>query len=279
VTQQALVEAQVVNNGHSAGSWDLYAPHRRRLTELVAASARGRDLVVLGAGNGNDLNLPTLARRFQEIHLADLDPAALGRAVRRQDAATRARLVVHGGRDLSGLLACLPEWRVRAPDVEALARETLAAGARVAAGFGRRFDVVVSDCLISQVAWTCYRALGDGPLLMSVLDVALAAHLRALVALARPGGRCLLVTDVVSSDTHAVERLASSAGGEALLASLEAERALFSGTSPSAARFILSEDPTLAAQVEGVSLLEPWAWPVSRSRAVLVYALAFTRRS
>jgi hypothetical protein len=278
-TAGTLVELQVRNNDRTAGLWDLYAGHRSRLTGLVAGEAPSGRVLVLGAGNANDLDLGVLARGFDELHLADLDAAALRRAVRRQDAATRARLVVHPGRDLSGLLDRLPSWHERAPDVETLARAAPLAGGRVAAQLRGPYDVVVSDCFLSQVAWTCFRALGDVPLLMDVLDVALAAHLRALVALARPGGRCLLVTDVVSSESQPLERLLSELDGEALLARLEARRELFSGTSPALARLMLLQDPALARNVEDVKLAAPWLWRVSRSRTVLVYALAFTRRA
>jgi hypothetical protein len=276
---RALVDLHVRNNDGSAGLWDLYAEHRARLTRLVAGgTSSGGQLLVLGAGNANDLELPTLARRFDEVHLADLDGAALRRAVRRQDDATRERVVVHPGRDLSGLLGWLPSWGVRAPDVATLARAAALAGAHVAAQVPGPFDVVVSDCLLSQVAWTCFHALGDGQLLMNVLDVALAAQLRALVALTRPGGRCVLATDVVSSETQPIDRLLAALDGEALLALFERRRALFSGTSPALARLMLAQDPALARQVEDVSLAAPWLWRVSRQRTVLVYGLTFKRR-
>jgi hypothetical protein len=278
-TARMLVDLHVRNNDRSAGLWDLYGEHRRRLTELVAAQGPARRLAVLGAGNANDLDLSALGGRFEELHLADLDAAALARAARRQEDATGARLVFHPARELSGLLDRLPAWRERAPDIEALARAAPSAAARVAAQLPGPFDVVVSDCLLSQIAWTCFRALGDGPLLMDVLDVALAAHLRALVALTRPGGRCLLVTDVVSSETLPLDQLHPELDGEAFLRRLEARRELFSGTSPALARLMLAHDPDLAREVEDVSLGAPWLWRVSQRRTVLVYALAFARRA
>ncbi len=275
-----LVELQVRNNDRSAGLWDLYGEHRERLKRLVASvRGTGGRLLVLGAGNANDLDLTTLARSFAEVHLADLDAAALGRAVRRQDATTRARLVAHPGRDLSGLLDTLPFWNARPPDAGVLARAAPLAGARVAAQLPGPFDVVVSDCYLSQVAWTCFRALGDGRLLMDVLAVSMAAHLRALVALTRPGGRALLVTDVVSSETLPLEPARFPLHGEALLRDLEQRRALFSGTSPAVARLMLTEDPAFAREVEDVTLHAPWLWRVSRRRTLLVYALGFKRRS
>jgi hypothetical protein len=277
--ERPLVDLHVRNNDGSAGLWDLYAGHRAHLTDLVAARGPAGRLAVLGAGNANDLDLAVLVRRFEEVHLADLDAFALRRASRRQTEATRARLVLHAERDLGGLLSRLPAWRERAPDAEALARVAPAAGARVALQLPGPFDVVVSDCMLSQMAWTCFQALGDGLLLMNVLDVALAAHLRALIALTRPGGRCLLVTDVVSSDTLPLERLFTRLDGGALLRWLDEQRALFSGTSPVLARTMLEQDPALARQVEDVSLTAPWLWRVAERRTVLVYGLAFSRRS
>ena len=278
MTGRALIDLHVQNNARSAPLWDLYASHRLKLTELVAAHGPRQSLAVLGAGNANDLDLATLAARFREVHLADLDPSALVRALRRQPMATRRRLVAHPGRDLSGLVRRLPFWRQRSPDAEELARAAPAAAAHVAAQLPGPFDVVVSDCLLSQIAWTCFRALGDGPLLHAVLDVALAAHLRTLVALTRPGGRCLLVTDVVSSDSLPLESLLPRADGAALLRTLDRDSALFTGTSPALAHLMLTQDADLAREVEDVSVIAPWLWNVSVDRQVLVYALAFGRR-
>jgi hypothetical protein len=291
-TRQALVDVHVRNNDRSAGLWDLYSDHRQRLTEVILDGDPRGSLGVLGAGNANDLDLTTLTDTFQEVHLADLDGAALLRAVRRQTVATRRRLVLHPARDLSGLLERLPFWRAQAPDAEALARVVPAAAARVVAQLPEAFDVVVSDCFLSQLAWTCYQALGDGALLRDVLAVAMAAHLRALVALARPGGRCLLVTDVASFGSASRDSASRDSASrdsasrerslgrdrEAFLRELEARGELFSGTSPALARLMLTQDPQLARDVEDATVMAPWSWRISQRRTVLVYAIAFRRR-
>jgi hypothetical protein len=277
-TTRALADIHVDNNSRSAGSWDLYAEHRQKLTELVAAHGPRRRVAILGAGNCNDLDLAALAKSFEEIHLADLDPAALARALRRQTTPTRRRLFTHAGRDLSGLVSRLPFWRRRAPDLETLARAAPTAAAHVVAQLPGPFDVVVSDCFLSQIAWTCFRALGEGALLTAVLDVAVAAHLRTLVALTRPGGRCLLVTDVVSSESQPLERLLPRADPGAVLRDLDRRSELFTGTSPSLAHVMLTADPDLVREVEDVSVIAPWLWDVTPRRKLLVCALAFGRR-
>jgi hypothetical protein len=283
-TVRGLAEIHVGNNTRTASHWALYAGHRARLQQLLVAHGGQRRLAILGAGNGNDLDLEALAGQFGELHLADLDGAALDRSARRLTAATRKRVRLHRGRDLSGLLPVLPAWRERAPTAIELAGAAPFAAALVASRLPGPFDVVVSDCLLSQISWTCFQALAGGPLLSSVLCVALAAHLRALVSLAKPGGRCLLVTDAVSSDTVPLDDVAAdegAAGGErgALLRRLDSEGRLFSGTSPALALSLLGHDPYLSREVVDAFVVEPWVWRLSPQRSVLVYALSFRRRS
>src|SRR2546421_10169450 len=111
----ADVSARVVAWQHDANraharNWDLYAGHRDRTARLLQAVQRGPGLCVLGAGNCDDLDLPLLARAFGEVHLVDLDGDALERGCARVTGPARQRLVLHGGVDLSGLLADLPGW-------------------------------------------------------------------------------------------------------------------------------------------------------------------------
>src|SRR5688500_14417857 len=103
-------------NRRSRDDWELYRQHRERLTttiDQVAAEldvGAGSRLCLLGAGNCNDVDLVTLAARFQSIHLVDIDGAALDRARARQPAEVRGRLVLHPGVDLTGLLGALDRW-------------------------------------------------------------------------------------------------------------------------------------------------------------------------
>jgi hypothetical protein len=276
---RGLVEIHTGSNLKTAGHWDLYASHRAHLTDLITAHGPRPRLGVLGAGNANDLDLDRLTAAFQAIHLADLDASALARAAHRQSPETRRQLALHPERDLSGLLDHLPAWRENPPDAAELARTAPRAAARITAALPGLFDVVVSDCVLSQISWTCFKAVGAGPSLTPILETALAAHLRALIALTRPGGRCLLVSDVISSDTFPLDPLFPLLDAGALLRHLDRAGRLFSGTSPGLARATLYNDPKLADAVEDVSVVEPWLWRLSPTRTVLVYALAFRRRA
>jgi hypothetical protein len=245
------------------------------VTSIVASRAGG-SLCVLGAGNANALDLGRLAERFDAVHLADVDAAALARALERQSPGTRAKLVQHAHVDLSGLLRVLPAWRTRAPGPVELASLGESAPAAVAASLPGPFDVVLSDCLLTQIYWTCFRALGTGATLNEVISTALTIHLRTLAALTRAGGTALLMTDVVTSETVPLVQRFASEGPLDLLRALEAEGALFSGTGPTLIADAF-ERAGLAAAFALPEPLEPWIWRVGRSRTALVYALALVR--
>src|SRR5262245_46170533 len=94
----AALAQQVDSNESATGHETFFAEHRARVTREIAerapASAGGR-LCLLGAGNANDVDLDALAAHFAEIHLVDLDPDAVARAIARVPPPQRGRLVPH----------------------------------------------------------------------------------------------------------------------------------------------------------------------------------------
>ena len=127
-----------------------FPAHRQRLMELVGDGGAEQRLLVLGVGNASDLDLPLLTERFGEVHLVDVDGAALQRAKSRQPAAVQACLVLHADVDLSGLLEHLDDWGDAFPEPQLLGATAVAAARRLVADLGR-FDVVLSTCLLSQL--------------------------------------------------------------------------------------------------------------------------------
>jgi hypothetical protein len=100
-------------NRHAPDASDWYTSHRRRLMdELPRVSG---DLCVLGAGNCADVDFEHLAKRFDQIHLVDIDEDAITRSRDRQPKALRERIVLHGDRDLSGILQHLDDWAEHFP--------------------------------------------------------------------------------------------------------------------------------------------------------------------
>lgn len=274
----AVAQIAAVNR---VDAWDAFAGHRARLTRIVTAAQRGEGLCVLGAGQGLDLDLPALVRAFDEVHLVDIDGDALTRARDRAPERVRARLVLHAGIDLSGCLDRIDEWGDRFPN---LALRTAAAReipARIADAIGRRFDVAMSACVLSQLGLPLQETLVLAPsdwdlLLATVAEI----HLATMAALLRPGGTGVLATEVVSS-----------AKAPALFAGIdtdapeEAGRAI--ATRAEAAGIVPRPDPaallaTLAGPLGGVverarRLDSRWLWRTGAVDA-LVEAILFARR-
>jgi hypothetical protein len=273
-----LVDRQTRNNRETEDLWDLYEEHRLRVNSLIEAHTPADRLVVLGAGNANSFDLASLRTRFSALHLADLDPTALAHGVEKQLAADRNKLELYAPIDLSGVLARLPAWARTPPDIDELRALPGAVSAHLASALHGPFDVVVSEGLLSQILFTCFKALGEGPPLMRVLPWVVLAHLRALVALARPGGSCLLVTDTASSEGLPPQELLPQSDGRALLDDLDRQGKLFTGTSPALLTKALRQDG-LAGRVESVRFAPPWHWKFLRERSALVYALAFRTRA
>ncbi len=272
-------KAEQKGNREGRELWDRYASHRRHVTDTIVAAASTPDdkVCLLGAGNGNDLDLETIAARFAEVHLCDIDPAALARAVGRQSPAARARLRSHSPVDLSGLYRLLDEPPGRRPEGESL----LAAGTKaVTRSLPVGFDLVASCCVLSQMAWALRNLAGIEPgLLPSFEQTLVTIHLRAMLSLLRPGGVALLIADLVSSETYPLDELAPDEDLAALVARLSEARAAFTVSNPGFLRQLLRRDPVLIAEAEPPQMGEPWLWTGSKGLTYLVFPLMMRRRA
>ena len=105
-------------NADSRGQWGTFESHRRRVSTLLGAGTTGGGtrLCVLGAGNCNDLDLPALLTSHREVHLVDLDPAAMEAGAIRQEVADHPGLRRHGGIDLTGMLESIASWSPNSDD-------------------------------------------------------------------------------------------------------------------------------------------------------------------
>src|SRR5260370_5178507 len=157
--------AEQTGNRDTRELGERFRGHRQHVTAEILALAPGGDqgrggrLGLLGAGNGNDLDLEALGARFDEVHLVDIDPGALARATGRQSPAAQAKLRSHAPGDLSGLYQ-QRQRKARPPPADAL----VAAGpAEVARQLPSELDVVASCCVLSQMAWALeHLAAPDG---------------------------------------------------------------------------------------------------------------------
>src|SRR5258708_6411800 len=98
------------SNQQGQGGWVRVASHREHVMSILESVPRtGTSLCVLGAGNLNDLDLRTLTKRFNEVHLVDVDLIAVEFGLRQQGFKVGAGIHIHAPVDLTGILADLPK--------------------------------------------------------------------------------------------------------------------------------------------------------------------------
>jgi len=228
----ALITGQRDLNRATAGHWTLFAEHRERLMAIIHASAPARSrIAIAGAGNCNDLDLRRLAADFAEVHLVDIDGEAVEQAVDRQGA---AGLRVHAGVDLSGVwpLVDLLRGREASPgELDQLIRSA-ESGVRLPVPAA---DLAVSAGVLTQLLRTVGDVIGEShPRIVELATALRGGHVRTLLDAVRPGGRVLLVTEVVSSEVIPAIGTAADAELPALLHRAIWSADLFTGVSPAA---------------------------------------------
>jgi len=273
--EQASLEALEEGNRRHEKNWALYEPHRRRLTGLLTAVQRGQGLCVLGAGNCDDLDLPRLVREFGDVHLVDLDAQAMERGLRSLPAAMRAHVTTHAGIDLTGLLASVETWADDFPNEAGFRARERAAVRAIAGGIGRSFDVVVSDCLVSQLCVPFYRLLAARwPEWTALMQTVARVHTASMAALLRPEGTGVIVGDIPYSLGAGGDSPLEAPAWDAL--GPEVMGRLREGVSLLRRPDFLMELVAGTAALEGPKLTEPWLWP-QEDALMLAYGVLFSR--
>lgn len=262
------------SNRQGRDAWDRFAPHRDRVQALLTGcAADDASLCILGPGNVNDVRLGSLVDQFAEVHLVDLDVAAVHSGLARQGFAGHDRCTVHEPTDLTGMLDGLDA----AADPEAGTRLVDGLLRQLCTVRGSPFDVTLSSGLLTQLL----QSVVDSTLARDeVARVSLALrdkHLRDLVNLTRIGGTLILVTDIVSTASAPWLARVGHSDLEAEMAALVASGNFFTGTNPYRIVALLEEDSRLQSKVTDVRLLEPWLWAVTPDREHLTCAMTARR--
>ena len=260
--------------------WALYAGHRARLTDEILSSVRngaGR-LCLLGAGKCNDVDLQRLSRTFSEIHLVDIDAAALAHAVSRQPSPVRERLRLHAGVDLSGFAKRPKKWKRRPPVPGALDALAASACQSLVASLPGPFDVVVSACVLTQMSFTLRDALGEGhPMLAPIRIALIATHLSTMVGLTAVGGASLFVCDLTSSTFYPLGDLPPDRDLRDVLNHIVETGAGYFSANPHLVRAQLLTHKLLRDRVDEPELRDPWLWTGPHGRTYFVYAFRVPR--
>lgn len=273
-----FVQRQQQHNAQSRGGWERFAEHRRRVMQLLSptAPAESMRLCVLGAGNSNDLDLTSLTRAYAEVHLVDLDAEALAAGVAQQQPEAVACIHQHGGCDLSGILDQLAAHRDQPTDAAGI-RHLIDASLTAPAPLAGEFETVASVCLLSQLIHSVVLALGaEHPRFVEVLSAVRLRHLRLLSEMLAPGGRAVLVTDLVSSDTCSALATIEEANLPMLVRQLVESRNFFHGVNPAVIAQILRTDSGLRQRPESLEITNPWRWNLG-PRVYAVYAMCWQR--
>jgi hypothetical protein len=278
--QGGVADAQVKMNRSTAGQWGMYRTHRESIERLLAPRGpgeRGRSLCVLGAGNCNDLDLKWLKQMFAEVHLVDLDGEAVNGAVRRQGV---EGVVVHAPVDLTGVAEAFTTWKARPPGDEEVVRVVRTSDESPLPELGRRFDVVLSPCVLTQILNPLRQTISrNHPRFAQALHAMRGRHLRVMNALLCDGGRGVLLIDLISSETY--DELARVPEGQlaAFMDKFVARGKSFVGLDPQAIRRAFGGDPGLRGVTDGLRMSRPWLWHLSLRRTFVVYAVEFGRRA
>jgi hypothetical protein len=274
----SLLHRVADTNRQTVANWDVFADHRAHLTRIIRAlCGEGVDrLAILGAGNCNDIELRTLLEQARIIDLVDLDSEAVKAGLEKQRLGRCRRIKPRVGIDVTGAAHCL-SWSNKVPTDNQINRYEKKLRVLPRFGIAGGYDLVISVCLLSQLISALVDVLGPNhPRLIELVKTLRDQHLRLLVTLLRKGGRGLLVSDFVSSDSSPDLLDASDGAVQSLALAALKERNFFTGTNP----LVVSKRLRTVAPkaLDEVRLLRPWKWRISEKRAYLVYALKFRRR-
>ncbi len=273
-------EDQRASNASGLPHFEAFRGHREQLTRLLLPSepSAGERLCVLGAGNAYDLELEELLTRFAEVHLVDIDAAALARARERVPEGPRSRLLAHAPVDLSGMFEHMERWARMQLTPQELMVAPANGAKRIAAALPGPFDVVASTCLLTQLQLELLHLLGEGhQLFVAIREFLTLTHLRTLAALTKPGGRALLITDLCDASAFPAGRPREQADLLPLMQELVAAGRVIYAAHPEPIQVALGDDPVLQRAFGPAEQSLPWLWQNGPNRTFLVYALTLAR--
>jgi hypothetical protein len=244
---------------------------------LDARRETGSSLCVLGAGNGNDIELGELSNAFENISLVDLDQQALDRLSTATPRNERPGIQYCGGIDVTGMVTELAslDGAIANSDLKATI-EKAATSERPQIG---TFDVVCSTCLLTQIIDSVCMALpADHPQLVDLIMAMRNRHLSLIVELLNAGGTGILVTDFVSTTT--APELATLDDTQLPKAAFRwiSERNFFTGTNPFILREHYGTNPAIAHLVQSTHLTRPWRWDIG-DKQFAVCAVVIQRKA
>lgn len=285
--RQDFRDQQRAQNQQTIGLADSFQPHREQIMRLISATVRDlgasqaapcAGIVLCGAGNCLDVDLPELVTLFRKVHLVDIDDEAVVTAIQKAGVADQCQM--HAPADLAEPLLSLTtlDFRVAADNHEhgiaILQRLTSEQGVADVP----EADVVVSLCVFSQIVDTVACLIPqDHPAYANTIKAVRMGHLRRLLSMLRPGGVAILASDVVSSEVAPELLDATAESLPELVRRLVSQGKFLSGTNPALMLADLNLLSRLPAGPESVHSIDPWLWQMP-DRTCAVYALRIQKK-
>ncbi len=230
---------------------------------------------IVGAGNCQDIELNVLAEMFTEIRLIDIDAAAVNLVVSKCPPGVTSRIRVFAPIDIAAPLLS----DVAALTISPESRDAFLSALRTPATIGKIpvSDVVVSACILSQLIDTASQIVSpEATEFLSLIQAIRRGHLARMLDLTDAGGRTLLITDLVSSDTVPALNQTPPAELPKLMFQCLQTGNFFSGLSPAVIQHDLQTIPAFVQRCAEFQILPPWTWQLG-PRSFAVYAVDMLR--
>ena len=265
MSNSPLINEHLRRNQLTAGFENQFSGHREQVTHLIRSTGKNGSVCLLGAGNCNDVDLELISSQFQEVHLADLDAAAVARSRGSLSDALAAKVAIHAPMDLSGAYDEMASWSLAHPPDQERVEALIARVNSHVPSLPGPYDVVASLCLLSQLIESVAICLATEhakfiALLMAIRN----RHLRLLTELTRHGGVAILVSDFVSSDTLPVLHHLTDGELAEQMPLILSDRNFFTGSNPVALIQKLEELRAERGPEGRVTVTGPWRWTMGR---------------
>lgn len=229
---------------------------------MSASERYGRRVLILGAGNCNDVDLKRLLDNEVQLHLADVDVDSISGGIERQGLSTDAIESIQSI-EMTGLSTVIYDDLATEKSVESVINTD-----QIRRHYSSSFDVVISTCVFSQMAGALRRIVEPGWDYTSLQVALRRRYIDEMRSLTRSGGILIWISDLVSTDTCEELHTTPTESLPALLTICLNAGNFLSGTHPQSIFDELS-----GAMGSTPMMHRPWIWNMG-ARKYAVYAIS-----
>lgn len=201
-----FLDFNIKANFDTRNNYDYYSFHRNKCTNLILEQGKNGKILIMGAGNCNDVDLVRLTQTFIEVHLVDLDLPALEYGVSAQLGSSN-NLYLHAA-DVSQVADKLDKltkepFTSRAKRIHEIIKTNSFPSIPQLKGI---FDIVVSQCMVSQLVYpisnimTCERKQSNINIFAALARELVVSHLKEMAAYLLYDGIGIVITDTVQNE-------------------------------------------------------------------------------